>query len=249
MALNSVTIVSLSCFAWFCNKVDLLKSNTSSLRSLRILSTFSHFAWLYYAVPQISEIKLFQFTVHSCFTMLTKVPLSLVKRCWFCPVVCSSSAIVKTSWIMHYLIPSFCSSGRTFHRVYKNDQIKFSSLCFDKNSSSCRTKLFWRYLHSQLHREFTKPKISNVDSVTFPISGRQQARRLDVTWIRSGCCLHLSSIKTKKRKLVNKVGKQGENCVSLKNKIQQEIRITKGTIGKESTTTWWIDTHEIKRKP
>ena len=124
MALNSVTIVSLSYFAWFCNKVDLLKSNTSSLRSFRILSTFSHFAWLYYAVPQISEIKLFQFTVHSCFTMLTKVPLSLVKRCWFCPVVCSSSAIVKTSWIMHYLIPSFCSSGRTFHRVYKNDQMK-----------------------------------------------------------------------------------------------------------------------------
>ena len=143
-------------------------------------------------------MKLFQFTVHSYFTMLTKVPLSLVKRCWFCPVVCSSSAIVKTSWIMHCLIPSFCSSGRTFHRVYKNDQnkwvIAFSSLF----SISCRNKYFWRYLHSQLHREFAKPKTSNVDSTTFLKSGRQQAKHLDAIWIRSGCCSRLSSTELKK---------------------------------------------------
>lgn len=65
-------------------------------------------------------------------------------------------------------------------------------------SISCRNKYFWRYLHSQLHREFAKPRTSNVDSTTFPESGRQRARRLDAIWIRSGCCSRSSSIEMEK---------------------------------------------------
>jgi len=117
MELNSLVRVYLSWSAWSLNMVPLLKSNTSSLKSYKILRTFSHFCWDCYAVWQISEMKLFQLTVHSCFTIDTKVPFNFVSKGPFAWL--SSSDMSSTNWMMHYLIPYLCSSGKTYHRCYK----------------------------------------------------------------------------------------------------------------------------------
>ena len=117
--LKSFVKVSFNSAAWLCKRVFLLKSNTSSLKSFKIFSVFSHFAWDVLAVWQISVMKFFHETSHSCLTIDTSVTLSFVIR-WFWVFWCSSSDICSTNWIMHYRIPYFCSSGKIFHRVCKN---------------------------------------------------------------------------------------------------------------------------------
>lgn len=70
---NSLVRVSLSCFAFSFVIVFLLKSKTSSLNSFKIFRVFSHFPWDSDAEEHISDMKLFQLTFQSYFTIDTKV--------------------------------------------------------------------------------------------------------------------------------------------------------------------------------
>jgi len=60
--------------------VFLEKSKTSSDKSLRMLSAFSHLLSLSRALLQMSGIKFYHEVVHSNLTMEMRVPLSLVNR-------------------------------------------------------------------------------------------------------------------------------------------------------------------------
>lgn len=111
-------MISFNLVACSERRVFLEKSKTSSDSNLRIFSAFSHRACEDFASEQISVIKFCQEEVHSCFTIEIRVALSLVKRCWLCSIMLSSSESFSTRVIIKFLMPCFWSSGRIFHLVW-----------------------------------------------------------------------------------------------------------------------------------
>ena len=115
---NSLLIFSFRVAASFCKIVPFEKSKTSSDRSFRMFSAFSHLASFSVALLQMSEMKFYHEVLHSRFTIEIRVALSFVRRCYefYYPLTCSGR--LSTRFTTKFRILILFSSSKIYHRIY-----------------------------------------------------------------------------------------------------------------------------------
>ncbi len=117
-------IYALNCWTSERRIVPFEKSNTSSERSLRIFSAFSHLLMLSAALLQMSGMKSYQLLFHSSLTIEINVEFILVKRlaALACPAIWSG--VFKTKVIMKFRMFNLLSASIMFHRDYQQKKTK-----------------------------------------------------------------------------------------------------------------------------
>lgn len=115
---NSEHMESFRCLALICVMFPEEKSNTSSESNFRMAMLFWHKLSLVLLAPTMSEMNDGQCLGHSRSRMSTRTMFNLLRYTFSLSASSLSDDVLIMSPTMYFLMPSHCSLGNVFHRVF-----------------------------------------------------------------------------------------------------------------------------------